>query len=240
MNKSFSALSRLASIDNVASTFICSRKEIIAREVPEKYSNNDLSQISARVLSIFDSALSLGTVTQEMSLSYENFTILIRSFCADKNHFLVVFAQSNIDLNSLKQPINLAVLALEKAVQGFEDETEKKAAQKDIALAAQQAEQAILSDQGEDTNLFYSKLQLLTFYHIGPVGPEILQQYFRELELSLPLSSPHTMKKFVEFTAQCLPSEEKRIAFLEQAEDLICRITAPPIKYSHAVQHHSE
>ena len=111
---SVTPLTRLASLREVAAAFVFNANgEILAREVPEKYSDADLQRLSAKMSEIS----ALLEETKEYLLDFEHFKIWVRRFGRDMNYYLAAFIERDTDTFLLRQPINLAVLNLEKIIQ---------------------------------------------------------------------------------------------------------------------------
>lgn len=215
------SLSYLVAVKGVASAFVFNEKqEILAREVPPQYQDEGLRQIAARIMQLSQGMKGMS----ECRVEYENFGIWFRRFGMSGNYYLVVFFEKEADVVSLRQPVNLAVLNLEKSLRQIEEEKLKEASQSEIFKAAKQAERAFLEVSGEDSNRVYARFELLSDYFIGPIGREILQSSFHELQLSLPLNKPEGARKLAQFCSVQLSNPDRQKAWLDQCEDVIQRI----------------
>jgi hypothetical protein len=225
MNPTVAALSRLIAINEIAAAFVFNRNcEILAREIDARYKDEGLQQIAKQLIAISTKHGTVGSPLRDMRIGFENFSVWLRVFSPNSNYFLVVFLQLGADPSLLRQPINLAVLNLEKAVQNIEELLEQSTIQSDIYQAAQAAERQLFALQGEDTNGFYASLSRLGTFYFGPTSEEILQFSCRELELSLPLTTIEDMKKAVERCAERIPEAGRKKSYLAEAFDLVERL----------------
>jgi hypothetical protein len=223
------ALQRLATVDQVAAAFVLNEDgKILGREVPAQYSDAALQQIAERFSQISDVVTGAEIPLKELRFTFENFSVWTRFF--GNNHRLIIFLASGADPNIMRQPINLAVLNLEKGVKSVEAEHAEALSKTDLAEAALRAEHSIYHATGEDTNGFFSQVSMITIYFHGPVGPEILEQACRDHDLTLPISTGENMRKVVQTAASHLPNPDKKAGFENMAEDLVQRIELSAVK----------
>lgn len=226
---SFAPLHRLNAMKEISAAFISNDKgEIMAREVHEKYSDAELRQIALRILTIFQDQ-DFPRIS-EYQVVYENFCIWLRSFGSQGSYTLIVFIEHGADLSLLRQPINLAVLNMEKTMQLLQAEQEKEAMQSKMAKAARLAEQAMFLDTSKDTNGVFEKLNLLAYYYFGLVCTEMLQHICRDLNYGLPLTKQEELEAIIVHCGQLLVSPEKKAAFLSQADDLVQTLMLTSLK----------
>lgn len=215
------SLNYLVSVRGVASAFVFNKKqEILAREVPSQYQDEGLRQIAERIIQLSQRMQGLS----ECRVEYESFGIWFRRFGTDENYYLILFFEKEADVVSLRQPINLAILNLEKMLRQIEEEKLKEASQSEVFKAAQVAERAFLEVSGEDANRVYARIELLSDYLIGPVGREILQNAFHELQLTLPLTDREKARALAQLCSEQLSHPDRRKVWLDQCEDVIQRI----------------
>lgn len=218
---SISALSHLASVKGVASAFIFNeKKQILAREVPDQYRTDGLIQIAGQVLQF----LPILSNTTEIKLRYDNFGLWYRRFGPNLSYHLIAFTERDSDFSVLRQPVNLAILNLEKAVKQIEEDQAREVSQSALYQSAMEAERKIFVLSGEDTNKVFEKLSLLSEYFIGPLGPEILQQACHKLELNLPITNPNDMRAIIKTSAELTGNSHQSKVWMDQAEDVIQRV----------------
>ncbi|MFZ5805809.1 MAG: hypothetical protein ACOY3I_01185 [Verrucomicrobiota bacterium] len=218
---SITALTHLVSVKGVASAFVFNdHKTILAREVPDQYSTEGLTQLAAHVLQFQKILPQLG----ELRFGYENFGLWYRRFGPSFNCHLVVFTERDADFALLRQPINLAVLNLAKVIRQLEEEQMRTVSQSDLYKTALEAEKELFTLSGEDSNQVFAKLSLLSEFFIGPIGPEILQQSCHRLNLDLPLKNPDDLNELIQAAATSMGNSQQKQAWLTQAEDIIQRV----------------
>lgn len=219
------ALERLSSIDEVSAVFVFNPDlKILASDMPEHYSEAAIIQIASRIIKILRMSTALHANIKETVFRFENYNMLIKVF-ADQYYHMAVFFEREADISLLRQPINLAVLNLEKAVKQIEEKDAASAAQTDLAQAARKAEQSIYRATGEDSNGCLARLSVLANYFLGPCGVEILEYGFREFDLVLPLTNDEDMHKIMNFCSEKMSNPEQKAAFLEASENLIDRLS---------------
>jgi len=223
MNSTFSSLTRLAAIDQVAAAYIFNYDGVIlGREVPLQYSDETLTRVSERLRQVLNSVENHQLGVKEFRMTYENFGVWVRLF--GERYILVIFLEAKARMAMIRQPVNLAVLNLEKALRTAEERDFERAQQNPLAESALRAERAIFQSNGSDTNQFLSRLGIIaTFFH-GPIGPEVIEHSCRVLKLDLPIDNSENMRRILEGAGKDISNPDKKNSFMSLGEDLIQRI----------------
>ncbi|MEM9399164.1 MAG: hypothetical protein AAF984_03070 [Verrucomicrobiota bacterium] len=217
------ALERLAMIDVVSAVFVFNEEnEILARHMPDHYTDTSLVQVADRIQKVLSHKNDLGQDIKEAVFHYENYALLLKYF--SDRYFMAVFFDRDAEVEYLRQPVNLAVLNMEKAVQRVEEDIVEEAAKTDLAEAARRAEKEIYRATGDDSNGYLARLQILATFYIGAAGIEILEQGFREFDVTLPLTREEDMLKITRRAAGFIANPEMKEGFITASENLIFRL----------------
>lgn len=215
------ALQRLTSIDHIHAAFVFEKRNgrLVAREVPSQYSDHALEQIALRMNQIVKPADEAQFGWKEIRLTYDNFTAWVRTL-ADR-YALIIFVSSQIPYTQLRQPINLAVLNVEKGIRAEEEKSLRRGQRSELVEQALQAERDLFRQSGQDSNRFLARMSTLALYAHGPAGPEIVEYACRQLNTPLPISDPAQMRQVVATVLASLSNPDKRTFFEEAANRLI-------------------
>ncbi|GAB4239500.1 MAG: hypothetical protein OHK005_01010 [Candidatus Methylacidiphilales bacterium] len=215
------ALQRLTSIEHVHAAFVFEKRNgrLTAREVPAQYSDHALEQIALRINQIAKPVEEAQFGWKEIRLTYDNFTAWARNL-ADR-YALVIFVSSQIPYTQLRQPINLAVLNVEKGLRAEEEKTLQQGHRSELVDQALQAERDLFLKSGSDTNRFLARMSTLALYAHGPAGPEIVEYACRQLNAPLPVTEPAHMRQVVATVLDFLSNPDKRTFFEQAANRLI-------------------
>ena len=220
----FAALSRLAQMKEIAAGFVFnSQLQILAREAPERYNDASLRQIAANMLGITSQGDEMGMGIPEFWVRYEHFIVWTKRFGSNLDHYLVIFADRTINVDELRQPLNLAVLNLDRAVSMVEEELNRQAAQNELALRAQAAERALFADTQQDTNQFIARFGVIAERYFGPPYDDTIRMACKECDLTLPIETVENMRKLMTHCASYLKTPVKKEMFALQAEDFVQR-----------------
>lgn len=223
MSDTSTSLQRIVAVDQVAAAFVFSRDgSVMGREVPHTYTDAALKQVARRLMELVKNVEALGSPVKELLCHYENYGIWLRLFGG--NFGLAIFLQTGADLSLIRQPINLAILNLEKAVRNLAREEAERIARSELALAAREAEREIYRTQGEDTNGIFYRLSILSAAVIPAVGPEILEHACREAGVVLPFQNPQQVQQVVAFIAKQIDNPDLRRSFEKEAGDFVARV----------------
>jgi hypothetical protein len=161
---------------------------IIARDVPGQYSNEILKRIATQLsqLALFSSKSRVPT--QEFRLVYEKYAVYTRLFA--KNFYLVVFMDRDLQPADFRQPLNLSVLVLDRALRS-EDLYE---AGRNMSGAAEVAE-ASLRDTYENDSSFAGRFRKLCVELLGQMGRDLVDMSLEELYIFPPIRTETDMHK---------------------------------------------
>src|ERR1700760_260196 len=87
---------------------------IVARDVPGQYSNDVLKRIATQLSQLALLSSKHRVTTREFRLVYDKYAVYTRLFA--KNFFLVVFMDRDLQPADYRQPLNLSVLVLDRAL----------------------------------------------------------------------------------------------------------------------------
>ncbi len=161
---------------------------IVARDVPGQYSNEILKRIASQLsqLALFSSKQRIPT--QEFRLVYDKYAVYTRLFA--KNFYLVVFMDRELQPTDFRQPLNLSVLVLDRALRS-EDMYE---AGRTMSGAAEKAEIS-LRDSYENDSSFAGRFRQLCREFLGQSGRDLVDMCLEELYLFPPIRTETDMQK---------------------------------------------
>jgi hypothetical protein len=218
--KDMPALTRLCELEEIAACLVFTREgKILGRAVPSTYSETMLHQVILVLKQVIAAVEKTKIPMREARFVFESYGLWIKVFGG--NHILAIFLQPGITANLLRQPVNLAVVNLEKAVSRMEDEGPVSEAAIQLASAAHEAELAMLQVDGQDSNEVFERLVVQAEYFFGPVAVEILEHGLRAKQLALPLKEGTQIRELVRFCSESLDQAEVKKIYLSMADDLI-------------------
>jgi hypothetical protein len=161
---------------------------IIARDVPGQYSNEILKRIATQLsqLSLFSAKSRIST--HEFRLVYEKYAVYTRLFA--KNFYLVVFMDRDLQPADFRQPLNLSVLVLDRALRS-EDLYE---AGRTMSGAAEVAERSLRDTYENDTS-FAGRFRRLCVEFLGQLGRDLVDMSLEELYLFPPIRTESDMQR---------------------------------------------
>jgi hypothetical protein len=176
---------------------------IIARDVPGQYSNEILKRIASQLsqLALFSSKSRV--LTQEFRLIYEKYSVYTRLFA--KNFYLVVFMDRDLQPADFRQPLNLSVLVLDRALRS-EDLYD---ASRTMSGAAEVAERS-LRDAFENDSSFAGRFRRLCVEFLGQSGRDLVDMALEELYLFPPIRTEADMHRLRELTLSHIIHPAKR------------------------------
>ncbi len=224
MSLEIAALKRLHDLDEIAAAYVYNDEgHILAAAVPPHYNDATLIQLTLRIRSVTELVLKARTTLKEIRLSYEGYSLWLKTF--GKGMCLVVFVLPHVDRTSLRQPINLTVVNLEKAILGALDADKNIQESRMLSKLAHQAEiEIMMQESGADGGGAYEKISTLAEYFLGPMGPNTLEKALREKQMRLPLQKRADAQTIVELCAARIHNIERKKFFLETAMDMIERL----------------
>jgi hypothetical protein len=209
------ALRKVTALPGVRAAFVFDQfHSIIARDVPGQYSNDILKRIASQLYQLALFSWKTRVLTQEFRVVYEKYAVYTRLFA--KNFYLVVFMEKSLEPSDFRQPLNLAVLVLDKALRS-EDVFESSRA---LAKVAQLAEHS-LKESHESDESFSGEFRRLCVTFLGQTGRELVDLAIEELYLFPPLRTEKDMRKLRDFALSHVVHPIKRQIIEKDSEELI-------------------
>jgi predicted regulator of Ras-like GTPase activity (Roadblock/LC7/MglB family) len=216
------ALTRLRDLDEVSAAFVYSRDGLIlAAAVPGHYTEATLEQLVRRLKQITDLVDKAKIRLRETRFTFEGFTVWLKVFGSDMT--LVVFVQPKASIFPLRQPINLTVVNLEKAITAALYENEAVSEESLTAMAHRAEMELLRSQTGYQDQIFLEQLNILVETFIGPHGQDYVNQSLREMNAGTAFDSRATMQALVDLVGAHIANVERRQFFLTEAGDVIDR-----------------
>lgn len=221
------ALNRLRALDEVAAAFVYDKDvRVLAAAVPAHYTDIVLEQLVRRLQQITDLVDRAKIRLRETRFTFEGFTVWLKVF--GQGLTLVVFVQPKAAIFPLRQPINLTVVNLEKALGQARDALDASSPES-LAAMAHRAEMELMRAQtGHQDQKFLEQMGVLTEALIGPHAQDYVNMSLRELDASTTFESRPNMQKLAEMIGSHIPNVERRQFFLAEADDVIERNEATP------------
>jgi len=183
------ALRKVTTLPGVKAAFVFDQfHTIIARDVPGQYSNDILKRIASQLYQIALFSWKAKVLTQEFRLVYDKYAVYTRLFA--KNFYLVVFMEKNLEPSDFRQPLNLSVLVLDRALR-TEDVFEST---RTMAKVAQLAESS-LKESHEADDSFAGQFRRLCVTFLGQTGRDLVDLTLEEQYLFPPLRTEAEMRK---------------------------------------------
>lgn len=209
------ALRKVTALPGVRAAFVFDQfHSIIARDVPGQYSNDILKRIASQLYQLALFSWKTRVLTQEFRLVYDKYAVYTRLFA--KNFYLVVFMEKNLAPADFRQPLNLAVLVLDKALRS-EDVFESSRA---LAKVAQLAEHS-LKEAHETDDSFSGQFRRLCVTFLGQTGRDLVDLGIEEQYLFPPLRTESDMRKLRTFALAHVVHPIKRQIIEKDSEELI-------------------
>lgn len=217
------ALTRLHALEEVAAAFVYDRDaSILAAAVPPGYTEAVLAQLARRLQQITDLVRKARIQQRETRFTFDGFTVWLKTFGNDLT--LVVFVQAKASILTLRQPINLTVVNLEKAILGIADVRDPESSRTLTAMAHRAEMELMRQGRGMEDQVFIDRLGILAEFCIGPTGGEHIGHCLRQLEATVNLGQREMMQRLVDLVGEFIPNVERRQFFLAEAADMIDRI----------------
>jgi hypothetical protein len=198
-SKADDALKKVTALEGVKAAFVFDQFFMIqARDVPANYGNDILKRIANQLYQLAMLSWEAGAVTQEFRLTYDKFSVYVRNFST--TYYLVVFMDKNLESTEFRQPINLSVLVLEKALRHAEEQVPITAVSQ-MALLAEQS----IRQQTENDQSFAGMARKECVHFLGGLGKEIVDNGIEDEVLVLPLIAEKDMDKLIEYILPRVP-----------------------------------
>jgi len=212
------ALRKVTALPGVKAAFVFDQfHTIIARDVPGQYSNDILKRIASQLYQLALFSWKAKVLTQEFRLVYEKYAVYTRLFA--KSFYLVVFMEKNLEPSDFRQPLNLSVLVLDRALRS-EDVFESS---RSMAKVAQLAEQS-LKDSHEGDASFAGDLRRLCVTYLGQTGRDLVDLAMEELYLFPPVRTEEDMKKLRDFALLHVVHPIKRQIIDKESKELMRKV----------------
>ena len=183
------ALQKVTALPGVKAAFVFDQfQNIVARDVPGQYSNDILKRIAAQLHKLALASWKNRVITHDFRLVYERYAVYARLFA--QNFYLVVFMERNLGPDDFRQPLNLAVLVLDRALRGnVVQETGVS-----LAKVAEAAEVSLKENREKDMS-FSGDFRRLCAVFLGQTGKDLVDMVLEEQYLFPPLRTEADMRK---------------------------------------------
>jgi len=209
------ALRKVTALPGVKAAFVFDQfHTIIARDVPGQYSNDILKRIASQLYQLALFSWKTKVLTQEFRLVYDKYAVYTRLFA--KSFYLVVFMEKNLEPADFRQPLNLSVLVLDRALRS-EDVFESSRA---MAKVAQLAEHS-LKESHEIDESFAGQFRHLCVTFLGQTGRDLIDLALEEQYLFPPLRTEEDMKKLRDFALIHIVHPIKRQIIQKESKELM-------------------
>ena len=187
------ALRKVTALPGVKAAFVFDQfHAIIARDVPGQYSNDILKRIASQLYQLALFSWKSKVLTQEFRLVYDKYAVYSRLFA--KNFYLVVFMEKNLEPSDFRQPLNLSVLVLDRALR-TEDVFESNRAMVKVAQLAEHS----LKESHEADDSFAGQFRRLCVTYLGQTGRDLVDLAMEEQYLFPPLRTEDDMRKLRDY-----------------------------------------
>jgi hypothetical protein len=187
---------------------------IIARDVPGQYSNEILKRIALQLYNLALFSWKSKVLTQEFRLVYDKYAVYARLFA--KNFYLVVFMDKTLEPGDYRQPLNLSVLVLDRALR-TEDVVESNRTMLKVAQLAEQS----LKESHENDMSFAGQFRRLCVTYLGQTGRDLVDLAMEEQFLVPPLRTEEDMRKLRDFALDHVVHPLKRQIIQQESKVLL-------------------
>src|SRR5882762_4002787 len=188
------ALRKVTALPGVKAAFVFDQfHAIIARDVPGQYSNDILKRIAAQLYQLALFSWKSKILTQEFRLVYDKYAVYARLFA--KNFYLVVFMEKNLEPSDFRQPLNLSVLVLDRALR-IDDAFAANQSMQNVAQAAEDS----LKESHEADDSFFGSFRRLCVRYLGQTGRDLVDLSMEEQYLYPPLRTERDMIKLRDYS----------------------------------------
>ncbi len=213
------ALRKVTALPGVKAAFVFDQYyNVVARDVPGQYSNDILKRIASQLHQLAVFSWKNRVLTQDFRLVYDRYAVYTRLFA--KNFYLVVFMEKNLESHDFRQPLNLAVLVLDRALRSGEA-FESSVAMAKVAEAAEDS----LKETLESDDSFAGEFRRLCISLLGQTGRDLVDLAMEEQYLFPPLRTEGDMRKLRNFALGHIVHPLKRQIIEKDSEDLIVKAT---------------
>jgi hypothetical protein len=209
------ALRKVTALPGVKAAFVFDQfHAVVARDVPGQYSNDILKRIASQLYHLALFSWKAKVLTQEFRLVYDKYSVYSRLFA--KNFYLAVFMDKSLEPGDFRQPLNLSVLVLDRALRGenvFESNRQ-------LDKVAQLAE-ASLKESHESDDSYAGQFRRLFVTYLGQAGRELVDLAMEEQYLFPPLRTEDDMRKLRDYALQHVIHPLKRQILQKESKALM-------------------
>ena len=209
------ALRKVTALPGVKAAFVFDQfHAIVARDVPGQYSNDILKRIASQLYHLALFSWKAKVLTQEFRLVYDKYSVYSRLFA--KNFYLAVFMDKTLEPGDFRQPLNLSVLVLDRALRG-ENVFETN---RTLDKVAQLAEHS-LKESHETDDSFAGQFRRLFVTYLGQTGRELVDLAMEEQYLFPPLRTEDDMRKLRDYALMHVIHPLKRQILQKESKALM-------------------
>jgi hypothetical protein len=209
------ALRKVTALPGVKAAFVFDQfQAIVARDVPGQYSNDILKRIAAQLYNLAVFSWKAKVLTQEFRLVYDKYAVYSRLFA--KNFYLAVFMDKTLEPVDYRQPLNLSVLVLDRALRSDEVFDSSR----NVDKVAQLAEQSLKESHERDES-FAGQFRRLFVTYLGQTGRELVDLAMEEQYLFPPLRTEEEMRKLRDYALMHVVHPLKRQILQKESKALL-------------------
>ena len=209
------ALRKVTALPGVKAAFVFDQfQSIVARDVPGQYSNDILKRIAAQLYHLAVFSWKAKVLTQEFRLVYDKYAVYSRLFA--KNFYLAVFMDKTLEPVDYRQPLNLSVLVLDRALRSDEVFDTSR----NVDKVAQLAEQSLKESHERDES-FAGQFRRLFVTYLGQTGRELVDLAMEEQYLFPPLRTEEEMRKLRDYALMHVVHPLKRQILQKESKTLL-------------------
>jgi len=213
------ALQKVTALPGVQAAFVFDQfHNVVARDVPGQYSNDILKRIASQLYQLALFSWKNRILTQDFRLVYERYAVYTRLFA--KNFYLVVFMEKQVEPQDFRQPLNLAVLVLDRALRSGDAFESSRT----MAKVAELAENSLKETYEADTG-FAGSFRRLCVTYLGQSGRDLIDLAMEELYIFPPVKTEVDMRKLQRFALSHIVHPIKRQIISKDSEELIVKAT---------------
>jgi hypothetical protein len=209
------ALRKVTALPGVKAAFVFDQfHAIIARDVPGQYSNDILKRIASQLYQLALFSWKAKVLTQEFRLVYDKYSLYTRLFA--KNFYLVVFMDKSLEPSDFRQPLNLSVLVLDRALRTEEVFETNQSLSKVAELA-----ESSLKESHESDDSFAGQFRRLCVTYLGQAGRDLVDLAMEEQYLFPPLRTEDDMRKLRDYALDHVVHPLKRQILQKESKKLL-------------------
>jgi hypothetical protein len=211
------ALRKVTALSGVKAAFVFYQfQNIVARDVPGQYSNDILKRIASQLYQLALFSWKNRVLTQDFRVVYERYAVYTRLFAT--NFYLVVFMEKHLEPQDFRQPLNLAVLVIDRALRSGDAFESSVSLAKVAALAENSLKETLEKDAS-----FAGDFRRLCVLYLGQTGRDLIDLAMEEQYLFPPVRTESDMRKLQGFALTHVIHPLKRQILEKESEDLILK-----------------